>query len=131
REGPGTGGGRPREAPATRPRRPRTSPARRLRPRARRRPFRLTRAAAALALAAAFAWLPAPSAAADEQVAFTIRDERITESSGLAVSRRHKGGAYTHNDSVDLPAIFALGMDAPGRARRSAVSANAHDRDDN
>ncbi|MFS2294818.1 MAG: hypothetical protein FWJ90_19345 [Actinomadura sp.] len=111
-------------------RRSRSSPARRLRPRARRSPFRPARAAAALALAAAFTWLPAPSAAADDQVAFTIRDGRIAESSGLAVSRRHKGVVYTHNDSGDVPAIFALGMDGNVRAVLTLGGANARDWED-
>ncbi|WP_243708916.1 hypothetical protein [Actinomadura sp. GC306] len=76
-----------------------------------------------------FLW-PASPAAAEEQVAFTIRDERITESSGLAVSRRHKGVVYTHNDSGDVPVIFALGPDGGVRAVLTLGGANARDWED-
>lgn len=40
--------------------------------------------------------------------AFTINDERITESSGLALSRQHEGIFYTLNDGEGEPEIFAL-----------------------
>lgn len=36
-----------------------------------------------------------------------LRDTTITESSGLAVSRRHPGIIWTHNDSGGLPALYA------------------------
>jgi hypothetical protein len=38
---------------------------------------------------------------------FTIEDARITESSGLAASRRHPGVYWTHNDQ-DEPRVFAV-----------------------
>ncbi|AYV26409.1 WD40 repeat domain-containing protein [Streptomyces avidinii] len=41
---------------------------------------------------------------------FTISDRRITESSGLAASRRHPGLYWTHNDSGDGPYVY--GVDA-------------------
>ncbi|WP_424212463.1 WD40 repeat domain-containing protein [Streptomyces sp. BI20] len=41
---------------------------------------------------------------------FTISDPRITESSGLAASRRHPGVFWTHNDSDDGPYVY--GVDA-------------------
>jgi hypothetical protein len=41
-------------------------------------------------------------------VAFTMRDARITESSGLVASRRHAGVYWTHNDSGDGPYVFAV-----------------------
>ena len=96
------------------------SPARRLRPRARRRPFRLTRAAAALALAAAFAWLPAPSAAADEQVAFTIRTsgrrvqragrQQAAQGRGLHPQRlRQRPGDLRARHGRDRAAMLTLG----------------------
>ncbi|GAA0573800.1 hypothetical protein [Actinomadura livida] len=97
--------------------------------RSRRFASRAARAGAALALAGAFVWLPSP-ASAEEQVAFTIRDERITESSGLAVSRRHKGVVYTHNDSGDVPSVFALGPDGGVRAVLTLGGANARDWED-
>lgn len=36
-------------------------------------------------------------------------DARIDESSGLAVSRRHEGVLWTHNDSGDVARLFAVG----------------------
>ena len=44
-------------------------------------------------------------------VAFTIRDPRVVESSGLAASRLHPGVFYTHNDSGDAARVFAIGPD--------------------
>ncbi len=40
--------------------------------------------------------------------AFTIKDPRITESSGLAASHRHPGVYWTHNDSGDGPYVYAV-----------------------
>ncbi|MGW1889973.1 WD40 repeat domain-containing protein [Streptomyces sp. NPDC002004] len=39
---------------------------------------------------------------------FTIKDPRITESSGLAASRAHPGVYWTHNDSDDGPYLYAV-----------------------
>lgn len=39
---------------------------------------------------------------------FTIKSPRITESSGLVASRRHKGIYWTHNDSDDGPYVYAV-----------------------
>ncbi|AXG79486.1 YncE family protein [Streptomyces paludis] len=39
---------------------------------------------------------------------FTIKDPRITESSGLAASRIHPGVYWTHNDSAHPPYIYAV-----------------------
>ncbi|MFJ5841138.1 WD40 repeat domain-containing protein [Streptomyces shenzhenensis] len=49
-----------------------------------------------------------PAAAADGDEGFTIKDPRITESSGLAASRRHPGIYWTHNDSDDGPYLYAV-----------------------
>ncbi|KOV66269.1 hypothetical protein [Streptomyces sp. MMG1121] len=53
-----------------------------------------------------------PASAADGAGAgdqgFTFKDPRITESSGLAASRRHPGIYWTHNDSGDGPYIYAV-----------------------
>lgn len=59
--------------------------------------------------------LPAAAAVGDEppSVAFSLEDDRITESSGLAASRRHKGVYWTHNDSEDGPYVYAV--DSEGR----------------
>ncbi|MDQ0991515.1 WD40 repeat domain-containing protein [Streptomyces sp. V3I7] len=50
----------------------------------------------------------APASAADGDQGFTIRDPRITESSGLAASRLHPGVYWTHNDSDDGPYLYAV-----------------------
>ncbi|MDT0403325.1 TolB-like translocation protein [Streptomyces edwardsiae] len=71
-----------------------------------RRPFALI---AATLLVGALA-MPAASAtsAADGNDGFTIKDARITESSGLAASRLHPGVYWTHNDSDDGPYLYAV-----------------------
>ncbi len=38
----------------------------------------------------------------------TLDDPRLTESSGIAASRRNPGVLYTHNDSGDGPNLFAI-----------------------
>jgi hypothetical protein len=58
---------------------------------------------AAVLLAAASA---APAAADDG--GFTIRDPRITESSGLAASRQHPGVYWTHNDQDKGAFLYAV-----------------------
>jgi hypothetical protein len=50
----------------------------------------------------------APASAADGDGGFTIKDPRITESSGLAASHLHKGIYWTHNDSDDGPYLYAV-----------------------
>ncbi|MDG9704594.1 hypothetical protein [Streptomyces sp. DH37] len=49
---------------------------------------------------------------------FTIEDERITESSGLAASRAHPGVYWTHNDSDDGPYVYAV----DGRTGRTVAT---------
>ncbi|MEU8892159.1 WD40 repeat domain-containing protein [Streptomyces sp. NPDC048442] len=51
--------------------------------------------------------LPAPVAFAGDGEGFTIKDPRITESSGLAASRAHPGVYWTHNDQ-DGPYVYAV-----------------------
>ncbi|MFE6285702.1 WD40 repeat domain-containing protein [Streptomyces sp. NPDC057877] len=72
-----------------------------------RRSFvRLLRALIPVLLVSAVA---APSAsAADGDDGFTIKDARITESSGLAASRQHPGIYWTHNDSDDGAYLYAV-----------------------
>ncbi|MEU6366334.1 WD40 repeat domain-containing protein [Streptomyces sp. NPDC046931] len=50
----------------------------------------------------------AAPASADSDGGFTIKDPRITESSGLAASRLHPGIYWTHNDSDDGPYLYAV-----------------------
>lgn len=57
----------------------------------------------------------------------TIRDPRISESSGLAASRRHPGTIYTFNDSGGQPQVYALGPDC--RTRATLTFAGARNRD--
>ncbi|MEU5309185.1 WD40 repeat domain-containing protein [Streptomyces sp. NPDC021562] len=74
----------------------------------RRRPLALL---AGLLLTGALAAAPASAAdgngGAGDQ-GFTIKDPRITESSGLAASHLHPGVYWTHNDSGDGPYIYAV-----------------------
>ena len=53
---------------------------------------------------------PRPPFAADDDGSegFTIKDPRITESSGLVASRAHPGVYWTHNDSDDGPFLYAV-----------------------
>jgi len=60
-------------------------------------------------------------------VLLTIRDPRITESSGLAASVRHPGVLYTHNDSGDAPRVFAIGPDGLVLATLTLRGAAARD----
>jgi hypothetical protein len=69
-----------------------------------RRPFALL---AGALLVGVFA-LPVPASAADGDSGFTIKDPRITESSGLAASHLHPGIYWTHNDSDDGPYLYAV-----------------------
>ncbi|AVH58075.1 MULTISPECIES: hypothetical protein [Streptomyces] len=63
---------------------------------------------AGAAAAAAVVALAAPAEAADGDARFTIRDPRITESSGLAASHAHPGIYWTHNDSDDGAYLYAV-----------------------
>ncbi|MFK4099763.1 WD40 repeat domain-containing protein [Streptomyces sp. NPDC019531] len=71
-----------------------------------RRPFALL---AGTLLVGAFT-LPAaaPASADDGDQGFTISDPRITESSGLAASRRHPGIYWTHNDQDTGAYLYAV-----------------------
>ncbi|WP_433476816.1 hypothetical protein ACQPZP_07015 [Spirillospora sp. CA-142024] len=89
-------------------------------------------AATVLAGTAVCAFSPAasagpPAARRDDRVAFTIKDPRITESSGLAASARHPGVVYTHNDSGGVPKIYALGPDGQVKAVLTVGGAGARD----
>ncbi|GAA4344558.1 hypothetical protein GCM10023178_57520 [Actinomadura luteofluorescens] len=95
------------------------------------------RAGTAIALAGAAVCLlcPTPASAGTaaagtargDTVAFTIRDERITESSGLAASALHPGVVYTHNDSGGVPKVYALGPDGRVVAVLTLAGAGARD----
>ncbi|SEG92364.1 hypothetical protein SAMN04489712_13328 [Thermomonospora echinospora] len=95
--------------------------------------MRLRIGVAAALLAGLSGVLAAPGARAgtvrddDATRAFTITDPRITESSGLAVSRQHQGVVYTHNDSGGSPLIFAIGPDGRTLATFTLAGATARD----
>jgi len=52
-----------------------------------------------------------PARLGDAVVDRSVRDPRISESSGLALSLRHPGVLWTHDDSGNPPVLFALGPD--------------------
>ncbi|GIH91764.1 hypothetical protein ACFFMN_29065 [Planobispora siamensis] len=62
-----------------------------------------------------------------ERVLFRFADERITESSGLALSPSHDDVYYTHNDSSAGPVFFAVGGDGRTRATFTLRGADARD----
>lgn len=66
------------------------------------------RVIAAALLLCALPLVPTPSHADDGQRVFTITDERIAESSGLAVSPAHRNLVYTLNDSDNAPSVYAV-----------------------
>ncbi|MGW2258100.1 WD40 repeat domain-containing protein [Streptomyces sp. NPDC001780] len=73
-------------------------------------PYHLSAGLLAVTLTASVPVL-ATTAVADDgkpDQSFTIKDSRITESSGLAASREHPGVYWTHNDSDDGPYIYAV-----------------------
>jgi hypothetical protein len=64
-----------------------------------------------VAAACALGLVPRPAAAQQAEPLLRIGDARVVESSGLAVSRRHPGVLWTHNDSGDAARVFAVGRD--------------------
>jgi len=92
--------------------------------------LRIRAAAIPLACLLACAWAGAAEGSARDEEAtrlLTIRDPRISESSGLAASRRHPGVLYTHNDSGGAPQIFAIGPDGRTLATLTLAGAGARD----
>lgn len=94
-----------------------------------RRPFALL---ASALLVGAFA---VPAAAADGgdgpagSDGFTIKDPRITESSGLAASRLHPGVYWTHNDQDTGPYLYAVDGSTGETVARVALSGVGTPRD--
>ncbi|MFC8425894.1 WD40 repeat domain-containing protein [Streptomyces sp. NPDC057236] len=89
-----------------------------------RRPFALIAATlltGALAVPTAFA--------VDGDEGFTIKDPRITESSGLAASRLHPGVYWTHNDQDDGPYLYAVDGGTGETVARVALSGVGTPRD--
>ncbi|MDT0613773.1 WD40 repeat domain-containing protein [Streptomyces lancefieldiae] len=94
-----------------------------------RRPLALV---ASALLVGAFA-VPASAADGDGQIAgsggFTIKDPRITESSGLAASRLHPGIYWTHNDQDNGPYLYAVDGATGETVARVALSGVGTPRD--
>jgi hypothetical protein len=61
------------------------------------------------------------------EVAVRLQDPRIVESSGLALSLRHRAVVWTHNDSGDAPALYAVGSDGRTLATLTLDGADARD----
>ena len=59
-----------------------------------------------------------------------LDDARITESSGLAVSSRHSGVLWTHNDSGGGPRVYAVGEGGGTRAMLDLAGVKARDWED-
>ncbi|MEU9590316.1 WD40 repeat domain-containing protein [Streptomyces sp. NPDC048193] len=80
-------------------------------------------------LVGAFA-VPASVAEGDDgSDGFTIRDPRITESSGLAASRLHPGIYWTHNDQDNGPYLYAVDGATGETVARVALSGVGTPRD--
>ncbi|WP_460066951.1 TolB-like translocation protein [Streptomyces sp. YKOK-I1] len=74
-----------------------------------RRPFAVpARAGALLAAALLVGAFAVPASAAEGDDGFTLKDPRITESSGLAASRQHPGIYWTHNDQDSGSYLYAV-----------------------
>jgi hypothetical protein len=89
-----------------------------------------SRPAAAAALLAVLLGLVVPASAQERSgavVAARLADPRIIESSGLALSRRHPGVVWTHNDSGDQARLFAVGSDGRTRAVLTVAGVEARD----
>jgi hypothetical protein len=63
----------------------------------------------------------------DATVALRLQDPRIHESSGLALSRRHQGVLWTHNDSGDAPRLYAVGAEGRTVATLTLAGVDARD----
>jgi hypothetical protein len=85
----------------------------------------------ATVLAAALLCVPALATSAQEvegaEVAMRLEDPRIVESSGLALSRRHRAVLWTHNDSDDGPLLYAVGSDGRTLATLTLGGVEARD----
>ena len=88
-------------------------------------PFR-----AAVLLAAVVAALLPPAVATAQPVPeplLRVADPAVTEASGLAVSARHPGLLWTHNDSGDGPRLYAVGADGRTLATLTLAGVEARD----
>ncbi|MYR47290.1 WD40 repeat domain-containing protein [Streptomyces sp. SID5910] len=92
----------------------------------------MRRSFALLASALLVGAFAAPASAADGDGGsdgFTIKDPRITESSGLAASRLHPGVYWTHNDQDTGPYLYAVDGATGETVARVALSGVGTPRD--
>ncbi|MFC7892320.1 WD40 repeat domain-containing protein [Streptomyces sp. NPDC057381] len=92
----------------------------------------MRRSLALLASALLVGVFAVPASAADGDGGsdgFTIRDPRITESSGLAASRLHPGIYWTHNDQDNGPYLYAVDGSTGETVARVALSGVGTPRD--
>jgi hypothetical protein len=89
---------------------------------------RLAAVAAALLVGVFVVALPAAAQEAEgAEVAVRLEDPRILESSGMALSRRHRAVLWTHNDSGGAPQLYAVG--SGGRTLATLTLAGVEARD--
>lgn len=94
------------------------------------------RAFALIALASTSVTVPAATQVAPsiprevERVGTLPRGSAVTESSGVAVSRRHTGVLWTHNDSGDGPVLYAIRLTGDVIGRVELAGARAVDWED-
>ncbi len=62
--------------------------------------------------------------------AATIRSDRLQETSGVVVSRAHRGVVWSHNDSGDGPYLYATDLSGTDRGRLRVAGAAAVDWED-
>lgn len=60
----------------------------------------------------------------------TIRSDRLQETSGVVVSRAHRGVLWSHNDSGDGPYLYATDLSGTDRGRLRVAGAAAVDWED-
>lgn len=70
------------------------------------------------------------AAADDHEILAIVKDSRINESSGLAVSRNHPRCVWLHNDSGDKPVLYLVGYDGETKAIVNLPDARAYDWED-
>jgi hypothetical protein len=96
----------------------------------RSRPSGRSRRLAAALAATLLVGLALPAVAQEvegAEVAVRLQDPRILESSGLALSRRHRAVLWTHNDSGGAPQLYGVGSD--GRTLATLTLARVEARD--
>lgn len=73
---------------------------------------------------------PVSQAVGPPETGLNIRDDRLTEISGMARSLRQPGVVWMHNDSGDEPRLFAVGPDGATLGVLEVTNATARDWED-